>query len=173
MSEIDGAPDAEPLLVVEDLTVGFPTEDGVVHAVRGVSYELRRGEVLGIVGESGSGKSVSTMALLGLLPKTAPHHGFGAVPRPGAARAARQGRSRSIRGKRIAMIFQDPMTSLNPVYTVGYQLAEAVRAHHDVSMKDGQAAGRRDARPRRHPAGPHPCSTRTRTSSPAACASGR
>ena len=124
---------ADPLLVVEDLSVGFPTDDGLVQAVRGVSFELQEREVLGIVGESGSGKSVSTMALLGLLPKTARITGSARF-RGQELIGLRDKTARDIRGKRISMIFQDPMTSLNPVYTVGYQLAEAVRAHHEVSM---------------------------------------
>jgi peptide/nickel transport system ATP-binding protein len=120
------------VLEVDGLTVGFPTDDGLVQAVRGVSYQLRRGEVLGIVGESGSGKSVTSMAVMGLLPGSARVSGsvrFGGQELLGATDAELT----KIRGRRIAMIFQDPMTSLNPVYTVGYQIAEAVRAHHDVS----------------------------------------
>jgi peptide/nickel transport system ATP-binding protein len=120
------------VLEVDGLTVSFPTDDGLVQAVRGVSYQLRRGEVLGIVGESGSGKSVTSMAVMGLLPRSARVTGsvrFGGQELLGAPDAALA----KIRGRRIAMIFQDPMTSLNPVYTVGYQIAEAVRAHHDVS----------------------------------------
>ncbi|MFO7300677.1 MAG: ATP-binding cassette domain-containing protein, partial [Actinomycetes bacterium] len=110
----DPWPDTDLLLKVEDLTVEFPTDDGVVQAVRGVSYELRRGEILGIVGESGSGKSVSSLAVMGLLPKTAKISGS----------AKLQGREllglsdnelSKIRGNKIAMIFQDPLTSLNPV----------------------------------------------------------
>ena len=94
-------------------------------------------EVLGIVGESGSGKSVSTMALLGLLPKTARITGSARF-RGHEMIGMRDKEARTFRGKRIAMIFQDPMTSMNPVYTVGYQLAEAVRSHHEVSMKDAK-----------------------------------
>ena len=153
--------------------MAFPTEDGVVHAVRGVSYTLHEREVLGIVGESGSGKSVSTMALMGLLPK---RPGSPARLRFRGQRDARRCATRTraaMRGPRIAMIFQDPMTSLNPVYTVGDQLAEAVLAHHEVSIKEAKAAGGRDARPRRHPPGPNARLDSTRTSSPAACASGR
>ncbi|TDC08399.1 ABC transporter ATP-binding protein [Nonomuraea longispora] len=122
----------EAVLQVENLTVSFPTEDGLVRAVRGVSYELRRGEVLGIVGESGSGKSVTSMAVMGLLPASARiggsvrFHGQELIGVPDK-------RMRTLRGGRIAMVFQDPMTSLNPVYTVGDQIAEAVRAHNDVS----------------------------------------
>jgi peptide/nickel transport system ATP-binding protein len=120
------------VLEVDGLTVSFPTDDGLVQAVRGVSYQLRRGEVLGIVGESGSGKSVTSMAVMGLLPGSARVTGsvrFDGQELLGAPDATLA----KIRGRRIAMIFQDPMTSLNPVYTVGYQIAEAVRAHHDVS----------------------------------------
>ena len=130
------------MLEVDDLTVEFPTDDGLVQAVRGVSYQLRRGEVLGIVGESGSGKSVTSLAVMGLLPRTARITGSVRLPRPGAARAARDDEvlARSA-ASRIAMIFQDPMTSLNPVYTVGYQIAEAVRAHHDVTKRGGAGTG--------------------------------
>jgi peptide/nickel transport system ATP-binding protein len=125
---------AERLLTVANLSVDFPTEDGVVHAVRDVSLDLDRREVLGIVGESGSGKSVSSMALMGLLPKTAEVTGsikFNGRELVGLSYKQLQ----AVRGNGIAMIFQDPMTSMNPVYAVGWQLAEAYRAHHDVSKK--------------------------------------
>jgi oligopeptide/dipeptide ABC transporter ATP-binding protein len=124
--------DANVLLQVEDLTVAFPTEDGLVRAVRGVSYELRSGEALGIVGESGSGKSVSSMALLGLLPRTAEISGSARF-RGEELLGKTEKEYAKIRGTKIAMIFQDPLTSLNPVYTVGNQIAEAVLAHNDVS----------------------------------------
>ncbi|MEO0494278.1 MAG: ABC transporter ATP-binding protein [Actinomycetota bacterium] len=126
--------DAEVLLDVDDLRVTFPSEDGNVLAVRGVSYQVRRGEVFSIVGESGSGKSVSTMALMGLLPTTAKIEGSATYL--GNQLIGQPDRDvRKYRGNDIAMIFQDPMTSLNPVYTVGRQLAEIVRAHHRVSPK--------------------------------------
>jgi peptide/nickel transport system ATP-binding protein len=130
-----GAPTTgEELLVVENLTVSFPADDGVVHAVRGVSYVLRSGEALGIVGESGSGKSVSSMAVMGLLPKNARVQG--SVRFRGRELIGFSEKDYSqIRGSKIAMIFQDPLTSLNPVYTVGYQVAEAVLAHNKVSKK--------------------------------------
>ena len=124
----------DEVLKVSDLSVKFPTEDGVVHAVRGISYSVREREVLSIVGESGSGKSVSSMAVLGLLPPTARIEGsiefrgrqlVGAEPKV----------SRRLRGNAISMIFQDPMTAMNPVYKVGDQLAEAYRSHHRVSRK--------------------------------------
>ncbi|MGH3942170.1 MAG: ABC transporter ATP-binding protein [Pseudonocardiaceae bacterium] len=124
----------DELLRVAGLSVDFPTEDGVVHAVRDVSYVLRRGEVLGVVGESGSGKSVSAMAILGLLPGIARVTGsisFGGTELVAAPAKTLQ----RIRGNDIVMIFQDPMTSLNPVYTVGWQLAEAYRVHHRGSRR--------------------------------------
>jgi oligopeptide/dipeptide ABC transporter ATP-binding protein len=121
----------DPVLSVQGLTVEFKTEDGIVHAVTDVSYDLFPGETLGVVGESGSGKSVSVMSMLGLIP----------IP-PGkivAGRALYKGRDlltmskkeiREIRGGQVAMIFQDPMTSLNPVLTIGDQIAEAIQVHH-------------------------------------------
>jgi peptide/nickel transport system ATP-binding protein len=128
-----GSDDGE-LLVVDDLSVGFGTEDGTVHAVRNVSFALGSRQVLGIVGESGSGKSVSSMAIMGLLPKTATvtgsirFHGRELVGLPYKD-------LRKLRGNGISMIFQDPMTSLNPVFTIGWQLSEAYRAHHNVSKR--------------------------------------
>jgi peptide/nickel transport system ATP-binding protein len=114
-------PDAE-ILRVEDLTVRFPTDDGMVNAVRGVSYSLRPREVLGIVGESGSGKSVSSMAVMGLLPRTAKVEGK-VLFRGDDVLTMRKEQQRGLRGRKIGMIFQDPMTAMNPVLTVGYQLA--------------------------------------------------
>ena len=128
----------DTVLTVTDLDVTFPGDDGPVRAVRGVSYELRRGEVLGIVGESGSGKSVTSLAVMGLLPRSARVSGsvrFGDTELVGAGDAALS----AVRGRRIAMIFQDPMTSLNPVYTIGHQIAEAVQAHRRVSKADALA----------------------------------
>jgi peptide/nickel transport system ATP-binding protein len=126
--------DTDVVLDVDNLTVEFPTDDGVVQAVRGVSYQLRRGDALGIVGESGSGKSVTSLAILGLLPRTA--RVSGSVRFRGEELIGRsEQRYTPIRGNKIAMIFQDPLTSLNPVYTVGKQIAEAVLAHNDVSRK--------------------------------------
>jgi oligopeptide/dipeptide ABC transporter ATP-binding protein len=126
--------DPNAVLVVDNLTVSFPTDDGPVHAVRGVSYTLRAGESMGIVGESGSGKSVSSMAVMGLLPRSAQI--AGSVRFRGTELLGMSEKEyTSIRGKKIAIIFQDPLTSLNPVYTVGKQIAEAVLAHNDVSRK--------------------------------------
>jgi oligopeptide/dipeptide ABC transporter ATP-binding protein len=130
----------QPVLAVRGLTVDFPTPDGVVQAVRGVSYQLAPGEVLGIVGESGSGKSVTSMAVMGLLPRTA--RVSGSVRFRGQELIGLSDKQMAdVRGRKIAMIFQDPMTSLNPVYKIGYQLAEAVLAHNDV----GKDAARRRA----------------------------
>jgi peptide/nickel transport system ATP-binding protein len=120
--------DDDVLLSVDDLTVTFGGEKGV-HAVRGVSYVVRRHETLGIVGESGSGKSVTSLAVMGLLPKTA--RITGSVKFRGQELVgAKDKRMSTIRGKRIAMIFQDPMTSLDPVYKIGAQITETLKVHN-------------------------------------------
>ena len=129
-----GAAGREELLRVEDLNVDFPTDDGVVHAVRGVSYSLHAGEVLGIVGESGSGKSVSSLAVMGLLPKSARVSGR-ITFRGDDVLAMSKNAQRSLRGRKISMIFQDPMTALNPVHTIGDQLAESVLCHDMMPRK--------------------------------------
>jgi len=122
------------VLEVNNLSVGFPTDDGVVQAVRGVSYTLRRGEVLGIVGESGSGKSVTSLAIMGLLPHTARVSGSVRLSGHELIGASYDELS-AVRGRQVSMVFQDPISSLNPVYSVGWQLAEAVRAHNDIAKK--------------------------------------
>jgi oligopeptide/dipeptide ABC transporter ATP-binding protein len=117
-----------PVLEVRDLVVHFPTHDGVVKAVDGISFDLHRGETLGIVGESGSGKSVSSLAIMGLLPRSARVSGsirFRGTELLGLPEA----QLRPIRGAGIAMIFQDALASLNPVRRVGEQIAEAMRVH--------------------------------------------
>ena len=121
-----------PVLEVKDLTVEFPTDDGIVHAVRGVSFDLHPRQVLGIVGESGSGKSVTSLAIMGLLPRSARIRGEVNYRGQNLVKLSDKEQTK-IRGKQISMIFQDPMTSLNPVYTVGWQLQEAILAHQDVS----------------------------------------
>jgi peptide/nickel transport system ATP-binding protein len=125
---------SETLLQVRDLSVGFPSEDGMVHAVRNLSFDLSPREVLGIVGESGSGKSVSSMAILGLLPKSAKV--TGSIKYNGSELVGLSYKKMMpVRGSEISMIFQDPMTALNPVHKVGYQLAEAYLAHHKKASK--------------------------------------
>jgi oligopeptide/dipeptide ABC transporter ATP-binding protein len=120
----------EPILELRDLTVEFDTEDGVVHAVTEVSYDLHRGEVLGVVGESGSGKSVSMLSVLGLIPVPPGRIVSGEALFDGEDLLKLKGRRlREIRGGQVAMIFQDPMSSLNPVLTIGDQIGEAIRVH--------------------------------------------
>ena len=127
-----------PVLEVSDLRVSFATEEGVVQAVDGVSFDLRAGEILSIVGESGSGKSVTALTVMGL----------SRGPNASISGAARLGDTdilslddeamRSVRAERIAMIFQDPMTALNPVYRVGDQIVEQIRAHTDASKQEAR-----------------------------------
>ena len=135
--ERDGSGDefTGPLLEVRDLHVEFPTDEGLVKAVDGVSFEVDANEVLGIVGESGSGKTVTSMAVLGLLPKTARITGeirFRGQNLIGIS----ERRLREFRGKKIAMVFQDALASLNPVYKVGDQIAEAITVHEDISRDE-------------------------------------
>jgi peptide/nickel transport system ATP-binding protein/oligopeptide transport system ATP-binding protein len=126
---------AEPLLEVEDLSVHFATEDGLVRAVDGVSFDLKRGEVLGIVGESGSGKSVTAMTIMGLTRGVNAKFG-GSVRYLGKdLLQISDTEMQDYRGNEIGMIFQDPMTSLNPVYRVGEQISEAIRAHEKVDKR--------------------------------------
>ena len=127
----------DPVLEVEDLTVSFPTDDGLVEAVRGVSWSLGPGRVLGIVGESGSGKSVSANALMGLLPKNARISGQARF-NGDELLAMSDKELATLRGSRLAMIFQDPMTSLNPVYRIGWQISEAIRLHDDVTKAEAR-----------------------------------
>ncbi|HHI81337.1 MAG TPA: ABC transporter ATP-binding protein [Planctomycetes bacterium] len=122
-------------LEVSDLRVRFPTEDGMVEAVRGVSYELGIGETLGVVGESGSGKSVTHLALMGLLPDTAQIRADQLAFEGRDLLEMEEGQRRALRGKEIAMIFQDPMTSLNPFSTLGTQIGEMLRMHQGLRGK--------------------------------------
>ena len=130
--------DEHPFLVVDDLHVHFPTDDGLVKSVDGLSFALRRGEILGIVGESGSGKSVTAQAILGL------HKGSKAqvtgrillddqdlVP-------LSENDMRAVRGDEVSMIFQDPLSSLHPFYSIGNQISEAYLVHHKVSKKEAK-----------------------------------
>ncbi len=162
----------DPALQIEQLEVDFRTKDGVVHAVRGIDFALARGEVLGIVGESGSGKSVTALATMGLLPKSAEVRG--SIRFQGRELLGlKEKQLTGVRGTGIAMIFQDPMTSLNPVYTIGWQIIEAIRAHQDLSKEAAQAQRRSSCWPRSASPTRASASTTTRTSSPAGCASGR
>jgi oligopeptide/dipeptide ABC transporter ATP-binding protein len=123
------------VLSVRNLRVEFPTDDGVVTAVDDVSYDVFENEVLGIVGESGSGKTVSSLAVLGLLPDTAKISGQ-IVYRGTSLLGMREKELRAFRGSKVAMVFQDALAALNPVYTVGSQVAEAIRVHHPKLDKD-------------------------------------
>src|SRR5215213_64194 len=137
-----GQADQEPFLEVVDLRVHFPTDDGLVKSVDGLSFALDRGRTLGIVGESGSGKSVTSLAIMGLHTRPASEQS-----RPGAQVSGEiyldgdelLGKTpeyvRSLRGKRMAMIFQDPLSAMNPYYTVGRQIIEAYRIHNPVNNK--------------------------------------
>jgi oligopeptide/dipeptide ABC transporter ATP-binding protein len=130
-----------PLLEVDGLRVGFATEDGRVQAVDGVDFQLEPGEVLAIVGESGSGKSVTAQTIIGLT-RSPNSHIEGSVRLRGEELTTQsESELQKVRGSQIAMIFQDPMTSLNPVYTVGSQIVEAIRAH-DTSTSKKEAHGR-------------------------------
>ncbi len=124
---------AKPLLSVRGLTLDIPMSNGVLHAVRGLDFDLHRGETLCIVGESGSGKSLTSLAIMGLLEKnirrSAERMDFDGTELTTASRR----QMRALRGDRIAMIFQEPMTSLNPAYTIGDQLIEALQLHRNVS----------------------------------------
>ena len=128
------------LLEVKDLKTYFSTGDGVVKAVDGVSFSIEKGETLGIVGESGSGKSVTCLTIMGLNAKRNTISSGQALFKGEDLLTAKPRRLRELRGNEIAMIFQDPMTSLNPVHTVGKQLVEAVQLHSDLSNQ--QARGR-------------------------------
>jgi peptide/nickel transport system ATP-binding protein len=126
---------SEPLLKVEDLRVSFHTEDGVVHAVDGVSYDVTGGKTLGIVGESGSGKTVSSLTTLGLT-RLQGASVTGHIYFEGRDLASLpDDELRTLRGNEIAMIFQDPLSSLHPFYKVGTQIVEAIRIHRDVSKQ--------------------------------------
>ncbi|MCI1963886.1 MAG: ABC transporter ATP-binding protein [Ancrocorticia sp.] len=140
--ESDELPDPKsgaPLLEVKDLAVTFPSEDGRVHAVRGVSFTLDRGKILGLVGESGSGKSVTSLSIMGLLDKSASV--TGSVKMYGAELVGRSDDYMSrVRGNLMGMVFQDPLSALTPVYSIGDQIREALAIHQGVT---GSAADKR------------------------------
>jgi peptide/nickel transport system ATP-binding protein len=128
-----------PLLEVRDLRTYFPTDDGIVHAVDGVSFTLERGQTLGIVGESGSGKSVTCLTIMGLHNRRNTIISGHVIWKGEDLLTLSPRRLRDIRGNDIAMIFQDPMTSLNPVHKIGQQLVEAIRLHRDLSTRQARA----------------------------------
>ncbi|MBM06514.1 MAG: ABC transporter ATP-binding protein, partial [Oceanibulbus sp.] len=128
----------EPLLSVRNLRLDIPTGSGTLHAVRGIDFDLNRGETLCIVGESGSGKSLTSLALMGLLGKSIKRNADRMTFDGTELTTASQGQMRKLRGARMAMIFQEPMTSLNPAYTIGDQLAEALLLHRKVSRQQAR-----------------------------------
>jgi oligopeptide/dipeptide ABC transporter ATP-binding protein len=127
----------EPVLSIRNLAVEFKTDDGIVHAVDDITYDVLPGETLGIVGESGSGKSVSTMSILGLIPVPPGRIASGTAMFKGRDLLTLNKKElQRVRGDEVAMIFQDPMTSLNPVLKVGFQLGEAIKAHYPKETDD-------------------------------------
>jgi oligopeptide/dipeptide ABC transporter ATP-binding protein len=131
--------DKQPLVSIEGLSVSFPSEGGKIWPVDGVNLRILPGETLGLVGESGSGKSMTSLALMGLLPKPHGKIEAGSIKFRGRELVGLGDEElMKIRGRDISMIFQDPMTSLNPVYTVGRQILEALRAHERVSRSEGR-----------------------------------
>ncbi|QUS35072.1 ABC transporter ATP-binding protein [Falsirhodobacter algicola] len=135
-----GVDDGAPVLSVEGLTISVRAEGRERALVSDLSFTLARGETIAIAGESGSGKSLTSLAIMGLLPPPALRVSAGAIRFDGADLSALpEGRMRAIRGNRIAMIFQEPMTSLNPILTIGLQLTEAIRAHEPISKREAQA----------------------------------
>jgi peptide/nickel transport system ATP-binding protein/oligopeptide transport system ATP-binding protein len=129
-----------PVLKVTDLKTVFRTRDGAIHAVNGVSFEIAPGELLGVVGESGSGKSVTMMSLMGLLPSPPAEIAGGSILYQGReVRQMSDREMRELRGGEIGFVFQDPMTSLNPVFTVGFQLMEPIREHLGLSKAAARA----------------------------------
>ncbi|MEV0151601.1 MULTISPECIES: ABC transporter ATP-binding protein [unclassified Nonomuraea] len=130
----------EPLLAVEDLHVEFATRAGVVRAVNGVSYTLNPGETLAVLGESGSGKSVTAQAIMGILDMPPARIPKGEIRFRGTDLLKLSDEARTqVRGQRIAMIFQDALSALNPVFTVGWQISEMFRVHRGMSKRDGMA----------------------------------
>ena len=141
---------SEPLLRLENLKTYFFTDTAVVRAVDGVSYEVNAGETLAVVGESGSGKSVTALSILKLIPQPPGRIVEGRILFKGRDLVPlTNDQMRAIRGKEISMIFQEPMTALNPVYTCGEQIIEALVLHEKLTRAAGAHAGDRDARARR------------------------
>jgi oligopeptide/dipeptide ABC transporter ATP-binding protein len=129
------------ILDVKDLRVRFKTEDGYVSTVNGVSFVMNEGETLAIVGESGSGKSVTSLALMGILPANGEVYDGEMVFKEKNLRTISKKEYRTLRGKEMSMIFQEPMTALNPVFTIGYQLRETLIVHNQLSKEEAQKKG--------------------------------
>ena len=153
------APAAAPVLRVQDLSLQFHAHGSVLQALDGISFDVRPGEILSLVGESGCGKSVTAMAIMGLLPRQGAKVTGGSIALRGEELIGLSERAmQAVRGGRIGMVFQDPMTSLNPVHTIGMQIAEAVRRHQGVGRRQAMAQALRlldlvkipDARNRLH-----------------------
>jgi peptide/nickel transport system ATP-binding protein len=130
---------SEPLLKIRDLQTSFDVEGRQATAISEVSFDVNRNEFLGVVGESGSGKSVTALSIMRLIPDPPGHIDTGTIEYEGRdLLALSYEEMRAVRGKDIAMIFQEPMTSLNPVFTIGMQVQEALRFHEDITKKEGQ-----------------------------------
>ena len=163
---------SEPLLRLENLKTYFFTDTAVVRAVDGVSFEVNAGETLAVVGESGSGKSVTALSILKLVPQPPGRIVEGRILFKGRDLVPlTNDQMRAIRGKEISMIFQEPMTALNPVYTCGEQIIEALVLHERLTRAQARKARDRDARARRHSRRRRSASTSIRISCPAACGS--
>ena len=162
-----------PLLAIENLRVVFHGDRGRrTVAVDGVDLSVARGSTLGLVGESGCGKSVTSLAVMGLLPKaSAEVTGGVTLRRPRACSTCPTATLRDLRGDRMAMIFQEPMTSLNPSYTIGEQIIEVLVRHRGLTEAQARDKAIALLRARRHSRRRQSASTTIRTSSPAACAS--
>ena len=137
---------SDTLLSVKDLVIHYETEDEVVEAVNNISFDIKKGEVLGLVGETGAGKTTTALGILGLLPAKVGHVIQGSIELEGQDLLKISEREmRQIRGKKISMIFQDPMTALNPVKTVGDQIAEVILLHDHCSKAEALRKGFRAA----------------------------
>ena len=135
MSDIDAT---NHILEVADLSVDIPVASGMLHAVQGISFHVDRGETLAIVGESGCGKSLTSLAIMNLLPSKAKRSATRLALAGEDLRPLTERQMSDIRGARMSMIFQEPMTSLNPAYTIGSQLTEALQRHRRVSTAEAQ-----------------------------------